>query len=73
MTQYNTLGVTFSNLQLSKLKSGIKIGTEVTLNLSSNLVGESNDETTNVPHKLLLNNTTIRGFVKLLQTVYQLI
>ena len=28
-----------SNLQLNKLKSGIKNGTKVTLNLSSNLVG----------------------------------
>ena len=39
MTQYNTLKVKLSNLQLNKLKSGIRNGTEVTLNLSSNLVG----------------------------------
>ena len=39
MTQYNTLKVNLSNLQLNKLKSGIRNGTEVTLNLSSNLVG----------------------------------
>ena len=44
-----------SNLQLSKLKSGIKNGTEVTLNLSSNAVGESNDET-NFPLKVWLTN-----------------
>ena len=30
MTQYNTLNIKFSNLQLSKLKSGIKHSTEVT-------------------------------------------
>ena len=36
MTQYNTLNVKLSNSQLNKLKSGIKNGTEVTLNLSSN-------------------------------------
>ena len=30
MTQYNTLKVKLSNLQLNKLKSGIKNGTEVT-------------------------------------------
>ena len=39
MTQYNTLNVKLFNLQLNKLKSRIKNGTEVTLNLSSNLVG----------------------------------
>ena len=31
MTQYNTLNVKLSNLQLNKLKSGTKNGTEVTL------------------------------------------
>ena len=30
MTQYKTLNVKLSNYQLNKLKSGIKIGTEVT-------------------------------------------
>ena len=30
MTQNNTLNVKFSNLQLNKLKSGIKNGTKVT-------------------------------------------
>ena len=38
MTQYNTLNVKLSNLQLNQLKSAIKKGTEVTLNLSSNLI-----------------------------------
>ena len=33
-----------SNLQLNKLKSEIKNGTEVTLTLSTNVVGDSNDE-----------------------------
>ena len=56
MTQYNTLNVKLSNSQLNKLKSGIKIGTEVTLELTSNVVGDSNDEN-NFPHKLLLTNT----------------
>ena len=44
MTQCNTLNVKLSNLQLNKLKSGIKYGTEVTLKLSSNFVVDSNDE-----------------------------
>ena len=58
MTQYNVLNVKLSNSQLNKLKFGIDIGTEVTLNLSSNLTGNSNDET-NFPNKLLLNDTQV--------------
>ena len=42
MTQYNTLNVKLSNWQLNK--SGIKNGTEVTLKISPNVVGDSNDE-----------------------------
>ena len=56
MTTYNTLNVKLSNLQLKKLKSGIKNGTQVTLTLPSNVVGDSNDET-NYPHQLFLTNT----------------
>ena len=48
----------FSNFQLNKLRSGIKDGTGVTLKLSSNVVGTSNDDT-NFPHKLLLINTQV--------------
>ena len=40
MTQYNTLNVKLSNSQLSKLKSGRKKSPEVTLNLSSNVIGD---------------------------------
>ena len=58
MSQYNTLNVILSNSQLDKLKSAIKNGTKVTLNLSSNIVGESNDEN-NFSHKLLLTNTQV--------------
>ena len=49
MTQYNTLNVKLSNSQLNKLKSAIKNGTEVTLILSTNVVGDSNDQN-NFPH-----------------------
>ena len=56
MAQYNTLNVKLSNSKLNKLKSGIKNGTEVTLNLPSNLIGNSNDESY-FPHKLLLTDT----------------
>ena len=58
MTQYNTLNVKLSNPQLNKLKSAIKNGTEVTLNLSSNLIGSSNDETI-FPHKSLLTKMQV--------------
>ena len=60
--------VKLSNSQLNKLISGIKNVTKVTLNLSSNVAGNANDET-NFPHKLLLTNTQ----VKLLQIIHQLI
>ena len=70
MTHYNTLNVKLSNLQPNRLKSGIKNGTEVTLNLSSNLTGNSNDEV-DFPYKLLL--TKFWEFVKLLETVHQLV
>ena len=63
MTQYNTLNVKLSNLQLNKLKLGIKNGTEVTLKISSNIVGDSNDEN-KFPHKLLLTNTQVSKLCK---------
>ena len=47
-----------SNSQLNKLKSGPKNGTEVTLKLSPNVAGDSNDEK-NFRHKLLLTNTQV--------------
>ena len=62
----------FSNSKLNKWKSTIKNGTELTLNLSSNLIGNSNDET-NFQLKLLLTNTKYQKFVNLLQMVHQLI
>ena len=58
MAQYNTLNVKLSNLQLDKLKSVIKRGTEVTLKLSSNIIGDFNDEN-NFRHKLSLTNTQV--------------
>ena len=47
-----------SNSQLKKLKSGIINGTEVTLKLSSNVVGDTNDEN-DFLHKLLLISTQV--------------
>ena len=58
MSQYNTLNAKLSQLQLNKLKYPIKNRTKVTLNLSSNVVGDSDNEN-NFSHKLLLTNTQV--------------
>ena len=58
MTHYNTLNVKLSNLQLNKLNSGIENGTQVTINLSSNIIGDANHET-NFLHKLSSTNTQV--------------
>ena len=58
MTQYNISKVELSNLQLDKLKFPIKNGTKVTLNLSSNVVGDSNDENI-FQRKLLFTNAQV--------------
>ena len=71
MTQHNTLNVRLSNSQLNKLKSAIKNGTTVTLNLSSNVVGGSNDKY-NFPHKLLLTNTQVSKICKAFAYIPQL-
>ena len=55
MTQYNSLNVKLSNSQLRKLKSAVKNDNDVVLGISSNMVGNSNDNT-NFPHELLLTN-----------------
>ena len=49
MAQYKSLNVNLSNSQLNKLKSAIKNGTDVILRLSSNMIGNSDDEA-NFPH-----------------------
>ena len=63
MIQYNSLNVKVSNSQLNKLKSAIKNKTEVVLRLSSNMIGNSDDET-NFPHKLLSNNRQVENLRK---------
>ena len=63
MTQYNSLNVNFSNSQLNKLKSAIKNKTEVLLRSTSNMIGNSDDET-NFCHKLLLTNRQVANLPK---------
>ena len=71
MTRCNKLNVKLSNSQLSKLKSAIKNGTEVNLNLSLNIIGDSDDEN-DYPHKLLLTNTQSSKLRNAFQIIIQL-
>ena len=77
MTQYNSLNVRLSNSQLNKLKSSIKNETDVVLRISSNMVGDSNDNI-NFPNELLLTMNycylldKLQIFVKLLLIIHQL-
>ena len=63
MTHRNTLNAQLSNLQLNKLKSETKNRTDVVLNLSSNLIRNSNDGT-NFSYKLSLTVTQVSKICK---------
>ena len=65
MTQYNTLNIKQSNSQVNKLKYGIRSGTEVTLKLSENVIGDSNNEI-NFSHKFLSTNTQVARLCKVI-------
>ena len=71
MTQCNSLNVKLSNSQLNKLKSSIKNETDVVLRISSNMLGNSNDNT-NFPHELLLTNRQVAYIRKALLKIHQL-
>ena len=70
MIQYNRLNVKLSNLQLNRFKSAIKNETALVLRLSSNMIGDNEN---NFPNKLLLTNNKFQIFVRLLQIIHQLI
>ena len=57
------MNVKLSNSQLNKLNFSIKNGTDVILRLSSNMIGNSNDEA-NFLHKLLLTNRQVANLRK---------
>ena len=63
MTQYSSLNVKRSSSQLNKLKSSIKNEADVVLRISSNMVGNSNDNI-NFPHELLLTNGQVANIRK---------
>ena len=53
MTQYNSLNVKLSNSQLNKLKSAIKNENEVVLRLSSNMIGDDENNYKKIHKKIL--------------------
>ena len=57
-----------SNSELNKLISAIRNKTQFSLNLSSNLIGNSNDETI-FPHKLLFTNTQVSKIHKAFKNI----
>ena len=63
MTQYNSLNIKLSNSQLNKLKSSIKNESDVVLRISSNMVSNSNDNTS-FPHELLLTKRQVANIRK---------
>ena len=63
MAQCISLNVNLSNSQLNKLKSAIKNESEVVLKLSSNMIGNSDDETS-FPHKLSLTSRQLANLRK---------
>ena len=58
ITQYHTSNVNLPNLQHNKLKPVIKNGPEISLNLPSNVIGDSNDKS-NFTHKVLSTYTQV--------------
>ena len=65
MTQYNKINIKLSSSQLNKLKLATKNETEVIIRISSNMIGDSNDET-NIPHELLLTDRQVSSICKAL-------
>ena len=61
MTQYNSLNVKLSNSQLNEFKSAIKNETALVLRLSSNMIGDNEN---NFLHKLLQTDTQVLNLRK---------
>ena len=70
MTQYNNLNVNSSNSQLNKFKPAIKNETALVLRLSSNMIGDNEN---NFPHTLLLTNRQVSNLLKVFAIIHQLI
>ena len=66
MLEYNiNLNIKLPSLQLNKLKCGIRNNTELNLNLSSNVIGDSNDQVSFL-HKLILSDRQVLMLCKAL-------
>ena len=66
MLEYNiNLNIKLPSLQLNKLKCGIRNNTELNLNLSSNVTGDSNDQVSFL-HKLILSDRQVLMLCKAL-------
>ena len=63
MTQDNALNSKLYTSRINRLESGIKNCTELTVNISSNVIVGSNDET-NFLHKVLLTDTQVSRICK---------
>ena len=72
MTQYNNVNIKLPTSQLNTIKSATKKSTVVILRVSSNMTGNSNDET-NYAHTLLLTDKKVLDFLTFLQIVRLLI
>ena len=66
MLEYNiNLNIKLPSLQVNKLKCGIRNNTELNLNLSSNVIGDSNDQVSFL-HKLILSDRQVLMLCKAL-------
>ena len=63
MAQYNSLNVSLSYSHLNTLKSAIKNKKRIVLRLSTNMIGNSDDET-NFPRKLLVTKGQVANLCK---------
>lgn len=70
MTQYNSVNVKVSNLQLNKLKSATKDSTGITLRLLSYMTDIYMIDKGNFLHKLLLTSRHVSIILMLLQITY---
>ena len=63
MTQYNRVNAKLSRPQLNKLKAAKKNETDLVIRLSSNMIGDSYDQTY-FPHVLLLTERQVPSIRK---------
>ena len=63
MVHYNSFNVNLSIMKVNKLKPAIENKAEAVLRFSSNMIGNSDDET-NFLHKLLLTNRHVANLCK---------